>query len=82
MELYEEMLYGMLVRGEIKLTFTEGEKCVSALLQSNCYRALQEIKAIVQDESLEDPECFMKIEEIICVLEELGSDGGNRHDFG
>ena len=25
---------------------------------------------------------FEKIEEIVCLLEELGSSGGNRHDFG
>ena len=46
-----------------------------------CYSALEQIKCILEDESLEDSECFEKIEEIICVFEDLGSDCGNRHDF-
>ena len=40
------------------------------------------IKEIIEDDTLDDPECFMKIEEIVCVLEEVGSSGGIRHDFG
>ena len=40
------------------------------------------IKAIIQDDSLEDKECVNKIEKIVCTLEEIGSSGGNRHDFG
>ena len=37
---------------------------------------------VIEDDSLEDDECFMKIEEIVCAFENLGSGGGNRHDFG
>ena len=40
------------------------------------------IKAIIEDDSLEDKECFRKIEEIVCAFEEIGSNGGSRHDFG
>lgn len=47
-----------------------------------CYQALKKIKAIIDDDSLDDKECFMRIEEVICVLEEVGSGGGTRHDFG
>lgn len=47
-----------------------------------CYQALEKIKAVIRDDSLSDEECFMKIEEIICVLEDLGSGGSGRHDFG
>lgn len=47
-----------------------------------CYQALQKIKAVIQNDSLTDNECFMKIEEIICAFEALGSGGGSRHDFG
>ena len=46
-----------------------------------CYNALKEIKRIIEDDTLEDSECFMKIEEIVKVLELYGSDGGSRHDF-
>jgi len=46
------------------------------------YKALEKIRAILADDALSDAECFRKIEAIVCVLEELGSDGGGRHDFG
>lgn len=47
-----------------------------------CYQALRKIRAIIEDDSFEDRDCFMKIEEIVRLFEELGSDGGSRHDFG
>ena len=53
-----------------------------SLLESACYIALDKIKKIIQNNSLKDDECFFKIEEIICILEDLGSNGGSRHDFG
>ena len=31
---------------------------------------------------MEDNDCFSKIEAIVCLLEEMGIDTGNRHDFG
>ena len=43
------------------------------------FEALQKIKALIEDDGLSDFEC---VEEIICVLEEIGSLGGGRHDFG
>ena len=54
----------------------------TVIIQDRCYQALCRIKEILEDDTLEDPECFLKIEEIICVLEELGSGAGLRHDFG
>ena len=52
------------------------------LLTSECYRALQEIRDILKDDTLSDKECFEKIENIVCVFEKIGSNGGGRHDFG
>ena len=37
---------------------------------------------ILDDDSLDDATCFQKIEEIVCVFEEMGFNGGSRHDFG
>ena len=54
----------------------------TAIVQDRCYHALRRIKESLEDDTLEDPECFQKIEEIVCVLEELGTDAGIRHDFG
>ena len=78
MELYHKILaeyyaeYGNL---DEKL---DGTKIVC----DRCYRALCKIKQILEDDSLDDPECFWRIEEIVNTLEVLGTDGGTRHDFG
>ena len=76
MELYKEILCKELGR-------TIFEYCCDA--QGNCVErvnvkaidALQRIKTVIEDDSLSDFDC---IEKIVCVFEEIGSDGGNRHD--
>lgn len=52
------------------------------IVEMKCYQALQEIKDILENDNFDDIECFMKIEKILCILEKIGSNGGNRHDFG
>lgn len=52
---------------------------MAEILNMECYLALQKIKTIIGDDSLNDFEC---IEKIICLFEEMGSNGGSRHDFG
>lgn len=51
------------------------------MMQDRCCQALKEIRAVLDDTSLEDPECFERIEQIVTIFEGLGSDGGSRHDF-
>ncbi|MBP3646027.1 MAG: hypothetical protein J6K55_06345 [Clostridia bacterium] len=75
MELFEEIL---LKHYQNSHSFSEPPVVI---INSKSYDALCQIKAIIEDDSLSDPECFMKIEKIICVFEDLGSDGGFRHDF-
>lgn len=82
MELYKEILARALMSGEIQITFSGQKPDISKMIEGKCYKALQKIKAIIEDDSLEDKECFMKIEEIVCVFEEIGSNCGSRHDFG
>ncbi|MBP3304502.1 MAG: hypothetical protein J6L24_00895 [Oscillospiraceae bacterium] len=82
MELYKEILAHALMYGEVKVTFPNQNLDISQIIEGECYKALQKIKAIIEDDSLEDKECFTQIEEIVCVFEELGSNGGIRHDFG
>lgn len=41
----------------------------------------KKIQAIIRDGNLDDDDCFMKIEEIICLFEENGCNCGVRHDF-
>ena len=82
MELYREILAKILFEKEVKVSFEGLSVDVEKLVEMECYRAMQRIKAIIEDDRLSDNACFEKIEEIVCVFEELGSSGGTRHDFG
>ena len=79
MGVYEQIIIKGLETGEIQLTLSDaGQKW----LEGKCHQALQQIQTVLSDDSLDDPECFMRIEKIIEVFECLGSNGGIRHDFG
>lgn len=82
MQLYKEILTQILSNQEIHIAFPNLNINPTVIIQSESYQALQKIKAVIHDDSLTDNECFMKIEEIICIFEALGSNGGTRHDFG
>ena len=77
MELYKELLAKVLAQEEIHITFPNLHVNAKEIVEPQSYRALQEIKAVIEDDSLSD---FMCIEEIVCVLERIGSSGGCRHD--
>lgn len=82
LELYKEILIKAMENKNVNVAFEGLEINSTEIVQMECYRALYEIKTIIEDDSLEDSECFMKIEEIVCIFEALGSDCGSRHDFG
>ncbi|WP_195543366.1 hypothetical protein [Massiliimalia timonensis] len=82
MELYQEILLKVLERETVQVTFPGLRLNADEIIRQESYRALCNIKRILEDDSLEDPECFIKIEEIVRTLEEVGSNAGNRHDFG
>ena len=82
MEFYKEILAHALTYGKMQIVFPGQEIDIHRIAENVCCQTLQKIKAIIEDDSLEDEACFMKIEQIVCVLEEIGSTGGNRHDFG
>lgn len=81
MDLYKEILIHLLENEDIEIRFPNLEISAERLIEIESYIALQKIKMIIEDDSLNDEECFLKIEKIIQVLEEIGSNGGNRHDF-
>ena len=80
MELYAEILARALSEQRIQVTISGVD--LQRLAEDTCCRALRDIKAILEDDTLSDGTCFEKIEAIVRVCERLGSDGGNRHDFG
>ena len=78
MELYKQILAEYIAQN---VHFEELEN-IEAIIHDRCYQTLSRIKQILEDDSLEDSECFYRIEEIVRAFEELGSDAGARHDFG
>ena len=76
MELFNQMYSAIGENGVLNYT----EK--TEIVKDRCYQALEEIRAILADESIDDEGCFYRIEEIVRVFEKIGSNGGGRHDFG
>ena len=51
------------------------------IIQSRCYQMLCQIRAALDEPNMNDAACFQRIEEIIEIFEQYGSDGGCRHDY-
>ena len=81
MDLYQEIIAHVIERGKIQIEFPHLKISAKEIVEMECYKALKQIKEIIEDERLEDDECFEKIEAIVCCLEGIGSNGGFRHDF-
>jgi len=82
MELYEEIIHALQQSSPNAFSSVSDSETIALIIEGQCYKALQQIKAIIEDDRLDDTECFMCIEQIIRALEDLGSGGGFRHDFG
>ena len=81
MELYEELLITLLQKGHVQIVLPD-DFDVKELVEGECYKTLREVKEIICDATLDDGECFAKIEEIVCLFEKKGIGCSNRHDFG
>ena len=73
----------LIARNQIELVLGSDAawKMIRELAEERCFQALREIRNVLDDSGLTDPECFAEIEKIISVLEELGVGCGRRHDF-
>ena len=81
MELLNAIFAQALINGDIQITFHSDYRVIGEIVEGRCYQTLQKIREILDDEALDDAECFKRIEKIVCALEEIGSNGGCRHDF-
>ena len=79
MDLYKDILIETLSKYNAKITF-ENIKTESPneIVEKTCYKTLQRIRRVLDNDSLDDFEC---IERIVKLLENIGSDGMSRHDF-
>lgn len=84
MELYKEILLNALrnEKAVIDISFPDLTIDAAKIVGSASYGALIGIQNILRNDSLNDEECFYKIEEIVRIFERLGSACGDRHDFG
>ncbi len=80
MELFKELLISGLQNKIYEFDFIN-DKTLKEIVENQCYKALLQIKQTLEDEKLSDQDCFIKIEKILCVLEENGV-FCSRHDFG
>ena len=82
MEVYQKILTNILAQEEISIQFSNLSIDAAQIVEGICYQTINQIRADLEDDSLDDPECFARIEQIVCIFEKIGSDGGCRHDFG
>ena len=80
MELWRELLISGLQNEECKFDCIN-DKTLKEIIEGEIYKILLKIKQTIEDTSLLDQDCFIKIEEIMCVLEE-NKIFCDRHDFG
>ena len=80
MELWRELLINGLQNKNCEFHYIN-DKILTEIVNNKCYKVLLQIKQIIDDTSLLDEDCFIKIEEIIYALEE-NDIFCDRHDFG
>ena len=79
MDILRMVLLDRLSRGDVKIVL---DRETVEQINWDCFSALSKIRALLADNSMDDPECFERIERIVCEMESLGLDCGGRHDFG
>ena len=57
------------------------QEVLEKMMRERCCRALEDIRAVLDDDALDDPSCFQRIARSVTVYEALGAGGGSRHDF-
>ena len=66
---------------KISLESIEDFGRIQSLIEGKAYKTLMRIKAILEDDTLDDEGCFFRIEEIVCEFEKIGLSCEYRHDF-
>lgn len=80
MEVALNILAKLLIEHGAQVTISGGEG-LEQLLRERCCQALKEIRDVLDVGTLNDPDCFRRIEKIVEIYEALGAGGGSRHDF-
>ena len=66
-------LIKLLEKETIRITFENFDINRTEMIELESLKALQKIKAIIENDSFEDSECFKQIEESVCAIAILRS---------
>ncbi len=80
MELYKEILINVLEKQRAEVYFPDLKLDAEEIVELNCYNTLKQIKAVLEDSSLDDADCFERIEQIVCIFEKNCGGVAFRHD--
>ena len=83
-EFCAELLARALVRAdaEIRIQGAPAASYIQIMLRAESFMVLKRIRDILDDHTLDDRDCFDRIEQIVELFEEWGPGAGSRHDFG
>ena len=80
MELWRELLISGLQNESKKFNFVN-DNVLKDIIEKTCYKILLQIKQFINNKNFSDKDCFIKIEEILHILE-TNNILCDRHDFG
>ena len=81
MEVATALLTHILAQKKLQVKVTIEGVDLAALLERDSLVLLSRIREILRDDTLDDGECFAKIEALVCLYEEQGLFCGTRHDY-
>jgi hypothetical protein len=81
MTFLEELLKTAVMDGDITVNVSFEADDLVKIIEGKCYKMLSEIRDIIRDDSLDDPECFMKIDSIVSLFIREGISTNGRNDF-
>lgn len=81
MTFLEELLKTAVRDGDIAVNISFDADDLVKIIEGKCYKMLSEIRDIIRDDSMDDPECFMKIDSIVSLFIREGISTNGRNDF-
>ena len=81
MELLEALLRRAIASEGVKVYIQVEGGDLASLVERESVLILSRIREILKDDTLDDKECFWKIEALVSLYEEAGLGCGTRHDF-
>lgn len=78
--IYEEIWAKTIGRQVLEFVKEQDAKTLNRQIEGDALAVLKRIKAILDDDGADDPECFHRIEAIVDALDDVGISTG-RHDW-